>query len=189
MVPEIPHFDMIKLGMLGSGSFADVYEVKLVRRDVCDDPPLDRTRTFAIKMLRGNPPRPQSDGNDRQEQQANDLAKEAVVLSRLPHHDNVIALLAVSEGFFADPRRGFLILERLAETLQDVLERWRKERKLAATVAKWQPGCRCRGLFELLAAAKANRDSMARRETLRGTEIGTPLTKAMEFLHQNDIIF
>jgi serine/threonine protein kinase len=190
-VAAIPHVCIEKLVVLGFGSFSDVFEVKIARRPVGGAPGLDPDKTYAAKMLRRHPAagtRCVADGGaKRLAHAAKDLAEEAVLLSRLPRHDHVIALQALSDDFFANPSGGFLVLERLTETLQDCLERWRSDLKKPPAASNIKLGCR--SLFGFSTAAKAQRESVARSETSRGTGIGIPLAKAMEFLHRNNVIF
>jgi serine/threonine protein kinase len=189
-VPEIPHSCIEKLEVLGFGSFSDVFEVKVDGRNIGGATQgVDPGRTYAAKMLRRDPAETGRcvayNGTKRHAHAAKDLAEEAALLSTLPRHDHVIELRALSENFFANPSEGFLLLDRLAGTLHDSLEKWRSDAK--------QQHARNRSasnsLFGLSSAAKAQRDSLARAETLRGTGIGIPLSKAMEFLHRNRVIF
>jgi serine/threonine protein kinase len=187
-VPEIPHSCIEKLEVLGFGSFSDVFEVK-VTGDGGAPQGVDPGMTYAAKMLRHDPAETHRcgaySGTNRLAHAAKDLAEEAELLSRLPRHDHVIELRALSENFFANPPDGFLLLDRLTGTLHDSLGKWRSDAK--------QQHARNRSarssLFGLSASAKAQRESLARTETLRGTEIGIPLAKAMEFLHGNRVIF
>jgi serine/threonine protein kinase len=183
---EIPHSDIERLDLLGLGSFCNVYAIKVRRGLGCDVFGLhgenSSRRTYAAKMLRLDPT-----GSSRQVQAAKDLAEEAALLTGLPCHDNIIALRAVSVQFFDDPSKGFLVLDRLAETLQDVLGRWRSDAEQRASVGTNDQSRRV-SLF-CFHKANARRIPSASRETLRGTDVGIPLARAMTFLHQHNVIF
>jgi serine/threonine protein kinase len=178
---EVPQTDIERLG-----SFCNVYAIKIRNRLDCDVFGLDgensSRRTYAAKMLRLDPT-----GSSRQVQAAKDLAEEAALLSGLPCHDNIIALRAVSVQFFEDPSKGFLVLDRLAETLQDVLRRWRSDAEQGAGVGMNDQSRRV-SLF-CFHRANARRIPSVSRETLRGTDVGIPLARAMAFLHQHNVIF
>jgi serine/threonine protein kinase len=191
------------LGLLGTGSFSNVYEIKARA-------PLDEqvssneeqrgerlaTKTnYAMKILRADSWSRSSDGDDeetrraRRAQAGKDLAEEARLLSRLPPHDNIISLIAVSDGFYSDPASGFLVLERLHETLHDVLERWRRERGGERR--------KCSLLRRLtIAPLPANKEANTERGNdpknralARVSSVGIPLCRAMAFLHRRSIIF
>jgi serine/threonine protein kinase len=90
---------------------------------------------------------------------AADLVYEAKILSQLPEHENIVRLHALSTNFWENPQHGFLILERLKDTLHDRLAGWRRN-----------PKCR-------------------NKQQLRITQIAPSIASAMKFLHQNRIIY
>lgn len=181
---EVPHSDIEMLDLLGLGSFCNVYAIKIRHRFDCTvvGPESDSSRTYAVKMLRLD-----LAGSGRQAQAAKDLAEEAALLSLLPCHDNIIALRAVSIQFFEDPSNGFLVLDRLMETLHDALQRWRSDARQGTGVNKIGPS-RGLSLFSF-PAANSRRIEVASRETLRGTDVGIPLASVMAFLHRHMVIF
>jgi serine/threonine protein kinase len=90
---------------------------------------------------------------------AKDIAFEAMILAKLQQHENIIRLHAVSTGFWENPQKGFLVLERLVETLDERIGRWRRT-----------PQCR-------------------HEQQLRITQIAPGVARAMEFVHGNKIIY
>jgi hypothetical protein len=114
----IPPEHLILGEKLGEGGFCSVYSCAI------KDTPLDES--CAVKFLR-----PQIAVSTRNfEHGAADLATEALFLSQL-EHANIIRLRAVSEGsvesnFMSGRETGFfLVLERLVETLEHRIHRWK----------------------------------------------------------------
>ena len=102
---------------------------------------------------------------------------EAEILAHLPVHPNLINLVAVSTGYWENPAKGFLILEKATETLQYRLVRWRREFKSnkALVSSLFQPGKGRRGLMH------------AQRSRVESCGVG--IARALKFLHQHGIIY
>jgi len=110
------------------------------------------------------------------------LAAEAKVLSGLMpagYHPHIIRLVGVSKDGFdrQHPARGFLVLERLSDTLDKKLKLWRF-RKGSDPKTK-------RSLLPLF--FKKPVDDPAQRARI--TEIGLGLAQAMAFLHEHGVLY
>jgi len=188
--------------LLGTGSFANVYRVKplndnllMLKRpftgkhaadcDEADDVTAntspcgsDRsvmgiTQRFALKtlnheMLKMCDPR-------MNKCMAAGLQFEAEVLSKLScSHENIITLFAVSTSMEQDPTKGFLVLERLNETLGERLKRWRIRRTVEHSHQS------------LLHRLRRYHD---KDQNTRTNHIGLSIAKAVAFLHKNKILY
>ena len=119
--PKKVHSDDLILGrQLGEGGFCGVYGCAF------KDAPHDES--CAIKYLR-----PQITSNKKSfEHGASDLATEAFFLAKLDH-PNIIKLRAVTSGSVesnvcsGDEIGFFLVVDRLVETLEQRLQRWREQ--------------------------------------------------------------
>ncbi|KAL7547575.1 hypothetical protein ACHAWF_010868 [Thalassiosira exigua] len=152
--------------LLGSGEFSDVYEVQAFRPDPSlafgtDDEEESKARAamkrnertrdkkkkarYAVKHLR--PELLVSYDRLQYAQAASDLAQEAQFLGSL-QHPHVIKLRGASRagpgGFAAGPKGYFLIIDRLEETLDKRIRRWRRERKVRDWKRKVSGGVRRR---------------------------------------------
>ncbi|KAL7533608.1 hypothetical protein ACHAXR_009364, partial [Thalassiosira sp. AJA248-18] len=135
--------------LLGSGEFSHVYEIKAFRPDTAVEATLtaeeidtrrhmkqreryhDTKRAcYAVKHLR--PQLLEKYDPLEYAQTASDLALEAEFLANLSH-PNIIKLRGISfagaKGFENGPKGYFLIIDRLNETLDMRLKRWKKEKK------------------------------------------------------------
>jgi len=123
------------------------------------------------------------------------LQLEAQLLSELPRHENIIALVGLSAEACSqqqDPRNGatFLVLERLTETLDQRIRRWKMYQRVEQSNSK---GCLF-GLGSLLKQLCHHRkkncgshDPVAREQHLRVAQVGLGVARAMHFLHKNHI--
>jgi len=103
---------------------------------------------------------------------AKDLAFEAVLLSRY-QHENIIGLHAISADFWTCTESRALVLDYIVETLQERLDRWRKQpRSLPSALS-------------VFLRRKRGRDEQHRRSLT----IGLPIARGMEFLHSRKIIY
>jgi len=109
-----------------------------------------------------------------------DLAMEATMLLKLPPHDNIVTLHALSHNFWTDITRGFLVLSKLSETLNCRLERWRKERSYEVAVPAWSVP-----FVQKLYYQKR----YEREQVDRATLIGLPVARAMAFLHSHKVCY
>jgi serine/threonine protein kinase len=137
-VDAVNRNDLHRISLLGKGAFSNVYLVTNEQRTKlamkCIDP---------LRLA----------GPDELLSAATDLANEAMILSRLEEHPNVIQLRGVSSTTFSqsfgDATGGgidsstegyFLLLDYLPETLSDRLDRWRRDRRNGTdptTVIPW----------------------------------------------------
>jgi serine/threonine protein kinase len=97
--------------------------------------------------------------DSEEDEAAQDILYEVDILSRLPQHENIVRLFAVSAGFLVRPENGFIVLQHLVDTLHDRLARWRR-----------QPEQR-------------------RKQVQRIRQIAPGVAKAMTFLHQHRVIY
>lgn len=134
---------------LGSGEFSHVYEIVFFEKDAAVEPDLDddqretrdymksreryrdtRKVCYAVKHLR--PDLTTRYDTLEYAQAASDLVMEAEFLSSL-QHPNIIKLRGVSfdgpEGFQHGPKGFFLIIDRLDDTLDRRLRKWKRARK------------------------------------------------------------
>jgi serine/threonine protein kinase len=147
-LPKIVFEDVTLGSMLGTGGFNTVYRVTCAL--LGDDSLVEGE--YALKRLDEDIEDPAA-----VVAAATDLIFEARILSEIPHHENIIRLLAVSTNFWDKPQKGFLILEQMADTLHDRLARWRRRPSLNAQDRMFQ--------------------------------IAPGIARAMEFLHQNRVIY
>ena len=118
-VPEVSMTDLTVGALLGAGGFAAVFEVTSFE-------PLSNSSkncNYALKRL--HDALLEEDDDYEIKAAANDLLIEATIMSKLPNHTNVIRCHAVSASFWENPARGFLILDKLADTLANRIQRWR----------------------------------------------------------------
>jgi len=187
--------------LLGSGSFAQVYQIKPFNTsllaqddDMLEDAqisserslsthsystysserslPLSKANRFALKAPNKDLFDEKSDPRAAQVALIG-LKFEAGLLSELPRHENVIKMFGLSSNFSDDPSKGFLVLERLTETLDARLKRW-KIRKSVETDNKRH--------FRFF-----RREDPEQR--YRISHIGIGIARAMKFLHQNSVLF
>mmetsp|Transcript_13010 Transcript_13010/g.31367 ORF Transcript_13010/g.31367 Transcript_13010/m.31367 type:complete len:344 (-) Transcript_13010:431-1462(-) len=174
---------------LGSGAFSSVFAVELrgvptnrinshnnnhnSQKSSSKQQKHQQSNAFAIKRLRADVLM------DSSKQVAmTDFCSEMKILITLPRHPNIVSLHAVSQDFEASPDRGFLILEKLQETLQ-------------ARVARWE--MRARYLFKFnkisLWNVKARKALEAEEQTFRIKVAAVGVAKAMEHLHHHGILY
>jgi serine/threonine protein kinase len=166
--PSILSLQDLQVGsVLGRGSFASVYQVKLSNTDCTS---LKKT-CFAMKKLQER-----TMSAEERETASEDMQHEARILKKLPSHDHIIQLHAVSYDFWGMTSGGFLILECLAETLQDRLDKWRQQRKSISSS------------FALFESAQS-KSSRKRRQELDIQQTALPIARAMSFLHKHKILY
>lgn len=126
---------------------------------------------------------------------ARDLATEATILCKLPPHDNIVALHALSDGFWNDSSNGFLILTLLYESLENRLDRWRRQglsfnlvfcslkERILALLTPFRP----RALTPF--SDKVSLPLSQGGQCNRCTKIALPVARAMAFLHHHRICY
>jgi serine/threonine protein kinase len=163
-LPTISWANITMGALLGTGGFSTVHLVTLSSKatssstsEISQLAPkrLNEDTQYALKRLVQD----ESEEGSETDSAAKDIQFEATILLKLQEHENIIRLQAVSTGFWENPKRGFLVLERLVEILDERLGRWRRK-----------PECRL-------------------EQQLRITQIAPSVARGMEFLHRNKVIY
>jgi serine/threonine protein kinase len=153
--------DLLTIGtLLGRGGFGSVYGVAS-SQPIAKNAPQRIMHEYALKRLSDDVFEDEDDEDDdyQIEAAAKDLLIEATILSKLPNHTNVIRCHAVSAGFWENPARGFLILDKLSDTLADRIQRWMR-----------------------LPEARA-------KQRARVRSIAPGIASALQFLHSHNVIY
>jgi len=188
--------------VLGSGSFASVYQIKplhpsLMSHQIARDPDCgsdasDSTkshfssaserslktpcgRRFALKTVNQRAlsnPKLTADA-------IQGLQGEVELLSELPPHQNIISLVGLSTDKFEveDPIKGFIVLERLTETLEERLQRWKNRKNVDKKKAS------------LLKNILRRRQSDEPEQRIRATHVALGIAQGMAFLHGQGVLF
>lgn len=152
--------------LLGSGAFALVFRADLKKMDLelCRSGSTDKTEsTFSsphsslqsFDMTTDGSYRPHNRQQPLQLRQAlkkikgpvlrdlkltqqafRDLHNEVQILSELPYHPNIVSFLGISKDFWTSPRTAFFLLERLVESLDMSLKRWKEDAIAKASMFK-----------------------------------------------------
>jgi serine/threonine protein kinase len=179
--------DDIEIGcLLGTGTFSSVHRVTLLHV---------RTGSSEEEQTHGHAHNPRhSNANKKQYAlkrlremmdekttiiAAKDLIFEANILAKLPAHENIVQLYAVSTNFWESPAQGFLVLDKINETLQFRLIRLRAPSSKTNLVRSWIP----RFNFN------RNRSELKSQQQSRIDTIALGVARAMEFLHSHRIIY
>lgn len=134
-----------------------------------------------------------------------DFLLEVELLTRLPAHPNIIQIFALSESFFSNPGRGFIILERLEQTLEQRLAQWEKQQfekqqrlSTAATSAnknsiRRHPRPKTNRsktfLVGLFSKSSSSVEVRQQQQEQRLIVYGLGICHAIEHLHRHKIIF
>lgn len=165
VLPSVSLDNLTRGQLLGKGGFCVVHQV------TCSLQSSEQTFEYALKkpvvppaeINNSSESENDSDDEDLQhaeaEAAARDLKREAMILSRLPAHTNVIQLHASSTQFWENPLNGFLVLTLLPDTLDKRLRRW------------------------------ARLPEARRKQKQRFMNIAPGISSAMAFLHGNNIIY
>lgn len=127
---------------------------------------------YAIKCLSKST----KDNPDRFQQGMLDMAVEARILSNFTDHPNVIKMRALSEaGAFEESGDFFIVLDRLYDTLEQRMKKWKSRRKrLTGIVAR---------------VSGQDPDGVARKELdIDRLVAAYDLSSAVAYLHQNRVI-
>ena len=107
---------------------------------------------------------------------------EATLLSHIPHHPHIIQFTALSDNFWQDPRRGFVVMEKLTSTLDQHLDRWhflsQQAQKAKQQLFPFRKQRRGGGGGSMMPEEQLER--------IESTAVG--VAKACLFLHQHDIV-
>ena len=191
-IPSLNHGDVELKSKLGNGSFSDVFSVSILASwiksndDTTEEESLSDiepqttmsstsrvtgTPKYAIKTLRKD--------SEREKGMillaVRDAYYEAEILSHLPPHPHIVNLVAMSDGFLDDPTRGFLVIERVQETLKNRLARWSRTSKNMKRASCFQFVKRRREMLH---------DQRSRIECC-----GVGLARAFKFLHKHGIVY
>jgi len=181
--------------LLGSGSFAQVFQISplsssLLEIQIIDESPTCANTTqyasevglpendgnrFALKTLNKDLLKEDSDPRAAQTAIAC-LNSEAELLSNMSMHENIIALIGVSSDLSDESAGGFLVIQRLAETLDARLKRWKRRNYI-------KNGYKRSSLLPFL----GNRKDPEQRTRIK--HIGYGVANAMKFLHQNRVLY
>lgn len=159
--------DVVVGSLLGTGAFASVYAVKSVYNI---DALQSDTKSYALKRISEDMLARQ----DACDVACQDIATEAKILARLPLHENIVTLHAMSSDFFEAPSQSFLILEKLSETLDQRIKQWRH-----------------RSCSLYLPSISSNNDVTYTRKLQQDRIIlaGLGVAKALEHLHQHKVLY
>lgn len=148
--------------ILGSGTFCSVFEVrrKVQLEGEQSAPPMN----LALKRVRPD--------SLAQKAALRDILWEAEFLSKTPRHKNIIRLHGLSDDFWVSPAEGFLVLERVTETLCDRLEIWRNDMPKTSFFGRRKD------------AAKSPSTEPSR---IASSALG--IARALEFLHSRNIVY
>jgi serine/threonine protein kinase len=106
---------------------------------------------------------------------------EAELLSEiLPQHANIIRMFAISSDFFENPASGFVVLEYLDETLEERLQRWKNRKTIEKN--SMSVVAICRKFLD-----RRMGDSL--EQWFRIKQIGLGVAEALRFLHQHRILY
>mmetsp|Transcript_23192 Transcript_23192/g.44171 ORF Transcript_23192/g.44171 Transcript_23192/m.44171 type:complete len:417 (-) Transcript_23192:11-1261(-) len=105
---------------------------------------------------------------------------EAEILAHLPRHPHIVSLVALSRDFWEDPVSGFMVLERVAETLKHRLARWyrtqQSNNKNKVSIAS---------VFQF---AKRRKQKLHAQYS-RVNQAGVGIARALNFLHEHGIVY
>lgn len=188
--------------ILGSGSFGSVYQIKPIHpglkahqiaRDLDGASHTNHTSTsplssasegsllvpsdrrFALKTINQ-----QSLSNPTATADAiQGLQGEVDLLSELPPHQNIISLVGLSTDKFEveEPVKGFLVLERLTETLDLRLLRWRNRMNID------------KKKNSLLKNIFRRRQSDEFEQRIRAAPVALGIAQGMAFLHRQGVLY
>jgi hypothetical protein len=120
-----------------------------------------------------------------------DFVRECQILVEIARykHPNIISLIGVSDNFTYDPSRGFLVLEKVTETLQQALVRWRKRDENTSGITM---DCNNDGnhssILPLHYQGKNNKRFLQRQQAERVRLAGLGVARALKFLHEHRIM-
>jgi hypothetical protein len=106
-------------------------------------------------------------------------------------HPNIIRLVGISNNFADDPSRGFLVLEKVSETLQQALVRWRAGN--CPRAGENHIGSSTHNSMSISPAFHPRRNKNKRRlQREQGERVrlaGLGVARALQFLHKHRIIY
>jgi serine/threonine protein kinase len=205
-LPVILSWDDVDTGcLLGEGAFASVYRVvrsSLLPEDDGESQSDDlmteatflgesfgdltaltqaheRSETHRLVLKCTKPPS-SDDTHERALVAAQGLVSEASILASLPRHPNIIRLIGISSHILGrEPGSGFLVLERVTDTLDKVLK-----------TCNHQSGSSSRGEFFSLSSFFRRRRTQGMTKCAQQLRVRIVLgvAEAMQFLHEHGIL-
>ncbi len=152
--------DVLLGDILGTGTFSTVFEAsisdKLQAAKV--------SKGYALKRLNNNSLL--TTGSDVA---VSDFVFEASLLMQLPPHDNIVTLFGVSDRFFEAPDQGFFVMQRLVETLDQRILRWKR--------------------YHPSNSFSQRRSKRYLAQIDRVETVGTSIASALSFLHRNGLLY
>jgi hypothetical protein len=132
-----------------------------------------------------------------------DFLMECKILSKIhthhKGHPNIIGLIGISRNFAHDPSRGFLVLEKVSETLQEALVRWRKNRgggvggenhtSHSSSSSHNNMSISPPALHQRLKNSTNKKRLLQREQRERIRVVGLGVARALQFLHEHRIIY
>ena len=103
---------------------------------------------------------------------------EAEILSHIPSHPHIVSLKALSRGFWEDPVSGFMVLERVSETLKHRLARWNRAQRSNSKVS----------ITSFFQFAKRRKEKLHAQYS-RVNQAGVGIAHALDFLHSQGIVY
>lgn len=175
--PSFSRDELSVVCCLGKGAFGNVLQVDgpdvKDRTDDSDGEDSDqvsgsgRRRSYALKQLHTEGPG---------EKSFVVFANEVKVLCSLPAHENIIQIHGLSINYWENPGKGFLLLELMAETLEESLQRCCYSRS---------SGKQFQRRFPWLAGKSTK--VLEQHDRVRGMAVG--VAKGLCFLHAHNIIY
>ena len=159
-------------------------------------PPKTRLTTFALKRMHSKTlscPR-------KTKIATHGFRNEVRILSQLPSHPNIIALIGISSDFWRSPKTSFLVLECLVEPLDQVLKQWKLEESSSSSSSSLSSSS-CLSVTKGLkyyhklstSLSKSKRQAQWQKQVQeqahRLRQVGIPLARALAFLHHHQVIF
>lgn len=195
---QIPRSDIEIGALLGIGAFSEVFRVELssyspglnaetpfsarteVGSQYCNRFLVSRHR-YALKQLS----RETIFHTERKTIAIQDMTHEVEILSTLPSHKNIIRLHAISKNFWESPEHGFMILEALTDTLVSRMAQWKRRRHQMYLDRTWG--------FSFVIPFRRRHSKIIHRELMEQCSFiaraGLGIARAIEFLHQHNIIY
>ena len=179
-IPQIDRQSIIVESTLGSGSFATVYKARV---SPCSTR-LSSNCSSRYALKRINEKTASSDNPQEETLQAiSDLKTEATILSRIPHHENIVQLFGVSSSLSTCEEHRedcFIVLELLhQDTLKDRIERLRRKETLRSMLYNGVSSSSA-----VLSSPETKYDAIMDR--IHTIAVG--IAKGMEYIHNCNVI-